>query len=146
MSTTTKLYLVLQTLLLHVISVSVYVIRGDHSRVLHKMIRLSSIRLQQPFIRHVSMNRPAPLPLPRNQQREFEELLRKAQTPLAPLTLHASPSLAVHPDARKPVKPEFEGDVNPTTGETGGPKREPITHSAADPGGDWSFKGRVSDF
>lgn len=110
------------------------------------MIRFSSIRLRQPFIRHVSMNRPAPLPLPRKQQREFEELLRKAQTPLAPSTLHDSPNLAVHPDARQPVKPEFDGDMNPTTGETGGPKREPITHSAADPGGDWSFKGRVSDF
>ncbi|KAG4304010.1 hypothetical protein PORY_002533 [Pneumocystis oryctolagi] len=26
----------------------------------------------------------------------------------------------VHPDARKPLPPEFEGDVNPKTGEIGG--------------------------
>jgi len=93
------------------------------------------------------MNRPAPLPLPREDQREFEELLRKAQTPLAPSPIpDPEVDLAVHPDARKPVTPEFEGDVNPDTGEMGGPKREPVKRWAADPGGDWSFKGRVSDF
>lgn len=88
-------------------------------------------------------NRPAPPPLPREQQREFEELLRKAQTPLA----QPSPSTEaqLHPDAREPVKPEFEGDVNPNTGERGGPKREPVGRWGED-GGDWSFKGRVSDF
>ncbi|KAF9475770.1 hypothetical protein BDN70DRAFT_813463 [Pholiota conissans] len=93
------------------------------------------------------MNRPAPLPLPREEQREFEELLRKAQTPLAPSSSQDPEiDLAVHPDARAPIAPEFEGDVNPTTGEQGGPKREPIKRYGADPGGDWSFKGRVSDF
>ncbi|KAH9485431.1 Succinate dehydrogenase assembly factor 4, mitochondrial [Psilocybe cubensis] len=91
--------------------------------------------------RTVSINRPAPLPLPQDDQREYELLLRNAQTPLAP-----SNDLAVHPDARTPITPEFEGDVNPTTGELGGPKREPVNRWAADPGGDWSFKGRVSDF
>ncbi|KAF8161143.1 hypothetical protein B0H34DRAFT_653264 [Crassisporium funariophilum] len=89
------------------------------------------------------MNRPAPHPLPREQQREFEESLRKAQTPLAP---SSSPDLALHPDARTPIKPDFEGEVNPSTGEKGGPKREPVNRWAADAGGDWSFKGRVSDF
>ncbi|KAF8906486.1 hypothetical protein CPB84DRAFT_1813746 [Gymnopilus junonius] len=91
------------------------------------------------FIRHVSLNRPAPLPLPIEDQREFEELQRKAQT------TSAIDGLAVHPDAQQP-SPEFDGDVNPITGEQGGPKREPIKRSTADPGGDWSFKGRVSDF
>ncbi|KAF8973213.1 hypothetical protein BDZ97DRAFT_1780137 [Flammula alnicola] len=99
------------------------------------------------LVRHISMNRPSPLPLPREDQREFEELLRKAQTPLAPSSSHdPEVTFAVHPDAREPISSEFEGDVNPTTGEKGGPKREPINRSGADPGGDWSFKGRVSDF
>ncbi|KDR75841.1 hypothetical protein GALMADRAFT_68506 [Galerina marginata CBS 339.88] len=86
-------------------------------------------------IRRLSMNRPAPLPLPRQDQREFEDLQRKAHAPLP-----------VHPDAPRPIAPDFDGDVNPTTGEKGGPKREPVRRSTADPGGDWSFKGRVSDF
>lgn len=93
------------------------------------------------------MNRPSPLPLPRDDQREFEQLLRKAQTPLAPSSnFNPDVDLAVHPDARAPVKAQFEGEVNPATGEQGGPKREPVNRWAADPGGDWSFKGRVSDF
>ncbi|KAJ7703128.1 hypothetical protein B0H17DRAFT_1041863 [Mycena rosella] len=87
-----------------------------------------------------SLNRPAPIPLPREQQREFELLQRAAQTPLA----NAAPDdFQLHPDAREPLKPEFEGDINPTTGEQGGPKREPVGRWAE---GDWSFKGRVSDF
>jgi|SRR6266545_245204 len=98
--------------------------------------------------RKVSLNRPAPHPLPNEDQREFEELLRKAQTPLAPSATQSDPGvdLAVHPDARRPVTPQFEGDVNPETGERGGPKREPVGQWGSDPGGDWSFKGRVSDF
>lgn len=109
-------------------------------------IRLSTLR-SLAFARHISMNRPAPLPLPLNDQREFEKLLRKAQTPLAPSSNNnPEVDLAVHPDAREPVKPQFEGDINPETGEKGGPKREPVKRWSADPGGDWSFKGRVSDF
>jgi len=97
--------------------------------------------------RKVSINRPAPHPLPKEDQREFEELLRKAQTPLAPSAAHdPGVDLAVHPDARKPVTPQFEGDVNPETGEQGGPRQEPVRQWGSDPGGDWSFKGRVSDF
>lgn len=51
----------------------------------------------------------------------------------------------LHPDARKPIEPEFEGEINPKTGERGGPKREPVRQWTEE-GGDWSFKGRVSDF
>lgn len=90
-----------------------------------------------------SLNRPAPPSLPRELQREFEELQRTAQAPLS--STQAFP-LNTHPDAREPLKPEFEGDVNPITGEEGGPKREPIGRWGQDQGGDWSFKGRVSDF
>jgi hypothetical protein len=89
-----------------------------------------------------NLSRPSPPPLQREQQREFEELLRKAQTPLAQ---PSSPKAELHPDARQPIKPEFEGDTNPKTGELGGPKREPVGQWGEE-GGDWSFKGRVSDF
>ena len=46
----------------------------------------------------------------------------------------------LHPDVRRGAKPEFEGDVNPKTGERGGPKNDPLKY------GDWAFNGRVSDF
>lgn len=46
----------------------------------------------------------------------------------------------LHDDARKRPVAEFEGDVNPKTGEVNGPKQEPLRH------GDWSFSGRVTDF
>lgn len=93
-----------------------------------------------------NLNRPSPPSLPREQQREFEELLRKAQAPLSSSKRgETDADLTLHPDARKPIAPEFEGDVNPVTGEEGGPKREPVGKwGEAD--GDWSFKGRVSDF
>ena len=95
-----------------------------------------------------TLNRPSPPPLPREAQREFEELVRKSQAPLTQTSSNralAEADLAMHPDARAPLKAEFEGDVNPATGETGGPKREPV-RKWADGDGDWSFKGRVSDF
>ncbi|GAW27219.1 putative fmp21-like protein [Rosellinia necatrix] len=44
---------------------------------------------------------------------------------------------------RKGAPPEFEGDVNPRTGEVGGPKNEPLRWGAA---GDYSYNGRVTDF
>lgn len=44
---------------------------------------------------------------------------------------------------RKGAPPEFEGDVNPKTGEVGGPKNEPLRWGA---GGDYSYNGRVTDF
>ena len=91
--------------------------------------------------RYVSMNHPKPLPLPTEDQREFEELLRKAQ-----LTTDSNVDLSGHSDVHKPITPQFEGDVNPETGEQGGPKQEPVKQWGADSGGDWSFKGRVSDF
>lgn len=94
------------------------------------------------------LNRPGPPPLPRSEQREFEDLVRKAQAPLSQAEANrelAEAELALHPDARKPVPAEFEGEVNPVTGEKGGPKREPV-RKWGEGDGDWSFKGRVSDF
>jgi hypothetical protein len=93
-----------------------------------------------------NINRPAPPPLAREEQREFETLLRAAQTPLSVPTANSDPvELALHPDAPQPLKAEFESDVNPKTGEEGGPKREPVG-KWANSEGDWSFKGRVTDF
>jgi len=87
-----------------------------------------------------TMNTPSPPRLPPDQQREFEELFRAA---------HESPSsegeLAPQADARNPAD-EFEGNVNPVTGEEGGPKQEPVRRWVQENDGDWSFKGRVSDF
>ena len=95
------------------------------------------------------LDRPAPPSLPREDQREFEEMLRAAQAPLAQPTrgnaaINSEVDLSLHPDARRPVQPEFEGDTNPRTGEEGGPKQEPVRRWGDE--GDWSFKGRVSDF
>lgn len=98
--------------------------------------------------RNDPLNRPSPPPLPREQQREFEELVRRAQAPLSQASVgkaEAEAELAMHPDARAPLKAEFEGDVNPLTGEKGGPKTEPVKQWV-EGDGDWSFKGRVSDF
>lgn len=49
----------------------------------------------------------------------------------------------LHPDVRRGVKPEFEGERNPKTGEVGGPKNEPLRWGG---GVDWSYNGRVTDF
>jgi hypothetical protein len=115
--------------------------------------------------RHQStFDRPAPPPLPSEQQREFEELVRKANSP-SKSSSGKSTSIAIsekscflislcsrlrrlatslegekHPDVRTKPPPAFEGDRNPVTGEVGGPKTEPLVH------GDWSFGGRATDF
>jgi hypothetical protein len=49
----------------------------------------------------------------------------------------------LHPNVRRGAPPEFEGDVNPKTGEVGGPKNEPLRWGA---GGEWSYNGRTTDF
>ncbi|KEP54558.1 DUF1674 domain protein [Rhizoctonia solani 123E] len=84
--------------------------------------------------------RPGPPPLPKEEQKEFEELVRTAQTPAASTQVKEGEEL--HPDARKPIAPEFIGEVNPVTGERGGPKREPVPKGR----NDWSYGGRVTDF
>lgn len=49
----------------------------------------------------------------------------------------------LHPNMRRGAPPEFEGDVNPRTGEVGGPKNEPLRWGAD---GEWSYNGRTTDF
>ena len=77
------------------------------------------------------------MPLPPQQQREFEQAVQRASTPLAPTGQVGATGeeVQMHPDARPKPKPEFEGawllhtlrltrsgDRNPVTGELGGPK------------------------
>lgn len=52
----------------------------------------------------------------------------------------------LHPDVRRGAQPEFEGDINPVTGEVGGPKNEPLRWGSGEGRGDWSYNGRVTDF
>lgn len=94
-------------------------------------------------------DRPAPPRLPAHLQKEFEELQRKAATPLASSSLSSnkaevsSPSQSIeeHPDLRRKPKPEFEGEVNPKTGEVGGPKNDPLAYEK-----EWTYGGRATDF
>ncbi len=119
-------------------------------------VRNLSVAVRRHFLSHINGYRgmsgaplmwPSPPPLPPKDQKEFEELVRSAATPAAaPLPSRKTTQVRVekgeelHPDARRPLPDEFEGDVNPVTGERGGPKREPLRH------GDWSYGGRATDF
>ncbi|EXJ89687.1 hypothetical protein A1O3_02754 [Capronia epimyces CBS 606.96] len=49
----------------------------------------------------------------------------------------------LHPNVVRGAEPEFEGDVNPKTGEVGGPKNEPLRWG---PAGEWTYNGRTTDF
>ncbi|KAK2060222.1 DUF1674-domain-containing protein [Colletotrichum caudatum] len=66
-----------------------------------------------------------------------------ATAPTPTPTVAATDEDTMHPNYVRGAPPEFEGDVNPRTGEVGGPKREPLRWGAA---GDWSYNGRVTDF
>ncbi|CDR44710.1 CYFA0S15e01816g1_1 [Cyberlindnera fabianii] len=100
---------------------------------------------------------PGPPKLPKEDQEEFEALQKMANSQAAideynaSLTDEVDPAAAPYlgkagidigsfsPEFFKTI-PEFEGDVNPKTGEIGGPKQDPLRH------GDYSFNGRVTDF
>ncbi|KAI0425156.1 hypothetical protein F5Y09DRAFT_335198 [Xylaria sp. FL1042] len=116
---------------------------------------------------------PSPPRLPASEQAEFERLQRTANTQegfnatSSPDFSSSSSSSTTTPTPnppqetsalsqdtqdidtaqptplRKGAPPEFEGDVNPRTGEVGGPKNEPLRWGAT---GDYSFNGRVTDF
>lgn len=113
------------------------------------MSRLLRLRPTRAPIRYYSsgFSRPAPIPLPPKEQREFENLVANPQGNLLREQLKDAAQSStdatdeLHPDYvnRRP-KPTFQGEKNPTTGEIGGPKSEPLTH------GDWSYGGRVTDF
>ncbi|RAO66797.1 uncharacterized protein BHQ10_002809 [Talaromyces amestolkiae] len=114
---------------------------------------------------------PAPPRLPKEEQEIFERLQKEStgafSTPRTPPKVNQSPDSQVStttttttsttqqtssngqpegelfPHMRETVKPEFEGDTNPKTGEVGGPKNEPLRWGHE---GDWSYNGRVTDF
>lgn len=105
------------------------------------------------------MSRPAPPALPRAQQEELERLIKQANAPTSASASEASDVVSsdrpekiisstasnkqeesFHPAYRK-IKVEFEGEVNPKTGEVGGPKRDPFNASE---GKDWQYGGRVT--
>lgn len=116
---------------------------------------------------------PTPPRLPQKDQEEFERLQKAstgafstpkpqinqspASSPEAKEKLSAEEQInarvaatgkgeELHPDIRRGAKPEFEGDVNPKTGEVGGPKNEPLRWGSTGQSGDWSYNGRVTDF
>ncbi|KAK9448286.1 uncharacterized protein V1518DRAFT_418540 [Limtongia smithiae] len=107
--------------------------------------------------------RPGPPRLAGEEQEEFERLVREANSGSFTKQLTPEEELAeiealeaaekerttsmkklssdgFHPDYAGRTIPEFEGEVNPKTGEVGGPKQDPLRH------GDYSFNGRVTDF
>ena len=98
-----------------------------------------------------SFENPSPLRLPAEQQAEFERLQHLAnQAPAdadpAAGVKSSTATPAAQPDnpaLRKGAPPEFDGEKNPSTGEVGGPKNEPLRWGSA---GDWSYNGRVTDF
>lgn len=118
------------------------------SRLLRLPLRLRPLHrtLTTTVPRHSSIP-PAPPSPPRlspAEQAEFERLQRLSSGAFS-TSQHYEPSVEkegelVHPDIRRGAPPEFEGDVNPKTGEVGGPKNDPLRH------GDYSFNGRVTDF
>lgn len=110
-------------------------------RALSPLSTASSWRLTPSLTtkRHQSdFSRPAPPQLPRAQQREFDELLRRVNAPASkpaegiegdePVLEISMEDLAMHPDFRKKPKAKFEGKTNPETGEVGGPKNDPLAH------------------
>ncbi|VEU24172.1 DEKNAAC105343 [Brettanomyces naardenensis] len=85
---------------------------------------------------------PSPPKLSKEEQKEFDEAVKKANTQMAIDEYNEKNGAEVKPSGQAVLKtiPEFEGNVNPKTGEVNGPKQDPTRH------GDWSFNGRVTDF
>ncbi|CEP23002.1 unnamed protein product [Cyberlindnera jadinii] len=130
------------------------------------MLRLQTLRLARRVpltsVRLYSLKSdftitPGPPKLPKEEQEEFERLQKIAASQIAIEEYNNSISQEDDPTAAPYMDkagvdiggfspeyfrtiPEFEGDVNPKTGEIGGPKQDPLKH------GDYSFNGRVTDF
>lgn len=113
--------------------------------------------LQRRLISINTKETPSPPKLPKKDQEEFERLQRIASSQeaieeynrkikddvtkesLNNELLTKNDIGAFSPEFSKTI-PEFEGEVNPKTGERGGPKQDPLKY------GDYSFNGRVTDF
>lgn len=109
-------------------------------------LRYSS-RSDSPF------DRPGPPPLPKEEQKEFNRLLKERGNQLqfnrVPANSESTKSASgsrdqqeeLHPNARKAPMPDFEGETNPHTGEIGGPKKDPLQWEK-----EWTYGGRATDF
>ncbi|EGW33412.1 uncharacterized protein SPAPADRAFT_137798 [Spathaspora passalidarum NRRL Y-27907] len=127
------------------------------------VVRSSYIKSIPTFTRFYSVPKfemtPGPPRLPKEQQEEFEKLQNIANSQIA-IEEYNDSLKAGEPVGEQPVDfkpptlqsdigsiaylktiPEFEGEVNPKTGEIGGPKQDPLKH-----GDEWSYNGRVIDF
>ncbi|KAH9451480.1 hypothetical protein Pst134EA_025435 [Puccinia striiformis f. sp. tritici] len=79
---------------------------------------------------------PSPPPLPPKEQKEFISLINQSNSsPQEPSNNQS------HPDFRNLGPEEFQGDVNPKTGEVNGPKRDPLKWP-----NEWGYGGRATDF
>lgn len=101
-----------------------------------------------PFI-----EQPSPPQLPKEEQEIFERLQQSStgafqtshlakddsSTSSTSVKIESNEDLE-HPQMRRGEKPLFEGEVNPKTGEVGGPKTDPLKY------GDYAYNGRVTDF
>lgn len=98
---------------------------------------------------------PSPPELDPEEQKEFEKLQQASNTQNAIDEYNEQMGFKKKNDAPKietsdvgtfgtilKTIPEFEGDVNPDTGEVNGPKQDPLKHGH----GEWSFNGRTTDF
>ncbi|WVQ74884.1 hypothetical protein IAR50_004491 [Cryptococcus sp. DSM 104548] len=102
-----------------------------------------ALHTTQPSLAGRSFTRPGPPPLPAADQAEFEALIKANQSVgTIPKVNQVDAEEELHKDVRRGPKPEFEGEVNPRTGERGGPKQDPFVAGDAD----WQFGGRVTDF
>lgn len=96
-----------------------------------------SSRSDSPF------DRPGPPPLPKEDQKEYNRLIKERGNQLQFQSASAQNSKGdeIHPDARRKPSPDFEGETNPQTGEVGGPKKDPLQWER-----EWTYGGRATDF
>lgn len=76
---------------------------------------------------------PSPPPLPPKEQKEFISLINQSNSSSQDQRDNQS-----HPDLRNLGPEEFQGDINPKTGEVNGPKRDPLKWP-----NEWGYGGRV---
>ncbi|CAH7669947.1 hypothetical protein PPACK8108_LOCUS4614 [Phakopsora pachyrhizi] len=122
-------------------------------------------KLEEETLRNGLINRPSPPRLGSEEQREFERLVRRNNLTStvdsnSRITTKSSAGrgdgvsevlttegqqrplqLIVDENLMRVRGEEFEGDVNPRTGEVGGPRRDPLKWQ-----GEWSYGGRATDF
>ncbi|KAM0358840.1 hypothetical protein ACHAP4_004821 [Fusarium culmorum] len=136
------------------------------SRLLTRRYKPSLLRVPiTPRLSSTFQSRPGPPKLPAEEQAEFERLQRAASvssafqpTEKTAEVTGATPATSQIKHTTTPEKktdddmnvgyfrgapPEFEGDVNPKTGEVGGPKNDPLRWGGES---DWSYNGRATDF